>query len=160
MSSYLEIARFVLARLDSGRAIEPDAHCEKSEIRSTSAPISQSTGVPRAERDCTSDPLLSHALGAERREAGLLAHRVCSVAPDSRHPLIEQAVRAKLEVIEAEARSKGWPPELLWNANFWDCPRGLAAILDPADEITEVTSEYIAILKTKRDLLKFRRHAA
>jgi hypothetical protein len=83
-----------------------------------------------------------------------------TVAPNSRHPLVESAVRAKLEAIEAEARAKGWPAELLWNAGFWDCPRGLAAVLDLEDEIVEVTPEYIAILKTRRDLLKFRRHAA
>jgi hypothetical protein len=37
---------------------------------------------------------------------------------------------------------------------------GLAAVLDPQDEIAEVTADYIAILKTKRGLLKFRRNAA
>jgi hypothetical protein len=83
-----------------------------------------------------------------------------SVVPDSRHPPIEPAVRAKLEAIEAEARAKGWPPELLWNGNFWNCPRGLAAVLDPGDEITEVAVDHITILKVKRDLLNFRRHAA
>jgi hypothetical protein len=83
-----------------------------------------------------------------------------TVAPNSRHPLVESAVRAKLEAVEGEARTKGWPAELLWNAGFWDCPRGLAAVLDAEDEIVEVTPEYIAILKTRRDLLKFRRHVA
>ena len=87
------------------------------------------------------------------------AGEIC-IAPDSRHPLIEPAVRAKLEAIETEARAKGWPAELLWNAAFWDMPRGLATLLDPEDEIVEVTHEYIAILKIKRDLLKFRRHVA
>jgi TubC N-terminal docking domain len=83
-----------------------------------------------------------------------------SATPDSRHPLIEPAVRAKLEAIEADAREKGWPADLLWNANFWDRPRGLAAVLDPGDEITEVAVDHITILKVKRDLLNFRRHAA
>ena len=55
------------------------------------------------------------------------------VAPDSRHPLICDAVRAKIEAIEGEARSKGWPTELLWNNAFWDLPRGLAAVLEPDD---------------------------
>jgi hypothetical protein len=57
--------------------------------------------------------------------------------PDSRNPLIPTEVRAKIESIEADARTKGWPPELLYNSNFWDYPRGLAAILDANDEITE-----------------------
>lgn len=83
-----------------------------------------------------------------------------SVAPDSRRPLIEPTVRAKLEEIEAEAHAKGWPPELLWNGNFWDCPRGLAAVLDPDDEIIEVAVDHITILKVKRDLLNFRRQVA
>lgn len=81
-----------------------------------------------------------------------------SMAPDSRHPLVEPEVRAMIEAIEAEARAKGWPPELLWNANFWDLPRGLAAVLDSADEIVEVAPDYIAILKTRRDVLRFRRY--
>jgi hypothetical protein len=83
-----------------------------------------------------------------------------SIAPDSRHPLIPPEVRAKIEAIEAKARALGWPAELLWNAGFWDCPRGLAALLDPEDEIAEVTSDHVVILKTSRDLLRFRRHAA
>jgi len=94
--------------------------------------------------------------------AGMEPRREHTMTPDSRHPLIEPAVRAKLEAIEAEARAKGWPPELLWNGNFWDCPRGLAAVLDPGDEITEVAVavDHITILKVKRDLLNFRRYAA
>ena len=83
-----------------------------------------------------------------------------TVTPNSRNPLVKPEVRAKIEAIEADARDKGWPAELLWNAGFWDCPRGVAAVLDAADEISEVTPEYIAILKTKSDLLKFRRNNA
>ncbi len=83
-----------------------------------------------------------------------------SITPDSRSPLIPPEVRAKIEAIESEARRLGWPGELLWNANFWDCPRGLAAILDRDDEIAEVTAGYITILKTKSDLLRFNRRDA
>lgn len=82
-----------------------------------------------------------------------------TVTPDSRHPLVPSEVRAKIEAIEPDARSKGWPAELLWNRGFWDSPRGLAALLDPNDEIAEVTHDHIAILKTRRDLLRFRRYA-
>jgi TubC N-terminal docking domain len=88
------------------------------------------------------------------------AHWTRSVTPDSRHPLMPSEVRTKIEAIEAEARAKGWPAELLWNSDFWDCPRGLAAVLNAEDEIAEVSKDYIAILKVRRDLLKFRRHAA
>jgi ribosomal protein L37AE/L43A len=83
-----------------------------------------------------------------------------TVTPNSRHPLIPDVVREKIAAIEPTARNLGWPPELLWNANFWNGPRGLAAVLDANDEIAEVTVEYIAILKVKRDILRFRRHAA
>jgi hypothetical protein len=92
--------------------------------------------------------------------ACLRGERSRAVTPDSRNPLIEPAIRVKIEAIEAEARTLGWPPELLWSCNFWDLPRGLAAILEPADEITQVASDRIEILKTKRDLLVFRRHTA
>jgi len=83
-----------------------------------------------------------------------------SVTPNSRAPLIPDAIREKIAAIEPIARNLGWPPELLWNASFWDSPRGLAAVLDVDDEIVEVTADYISILKIKRDLLKFRRTAA
>ena len=96
---------------------------------------------------------LLRALPAEHRAAWTQ-----SVTPDARHPIIPPEVRAKIETIEMEARLLGWPAELLWNAGFWDCPRGIAALLDADDEIAEVTPDYIGILKTRRDLLKFRRH--
>jgi hypothetical protein len=69
-------------------------------------------------------------------------------------------VRSKIETIEPAARQLGWPAELLWNADFWDSPRGLAAVLEVQDEIIEVTSEFIAILKSRRDVLRFRREAS
>jgi hypothetical protein len=80
-----------------------------------------------------------------------------AIAPDLRTPLIPDTIRAKIEAIEAEARAKGWQGEWLWNTGFWDCPRGLAALLDPEDEIGEVTGDYIEILKFGRDLQRFRR---
>jgi hypothetical protein len=88
------------------------------------------------------------------------AARTCEVVPDSRHPLVSPRVRAKIESIEGAARAKGWPAELLWNAGYWDSPRGLAAVLDTEDEIVDVTPGNIVILKTCRTLLRFRRHVA
>lgn len=83
-----------------------------------------------------------------------------TVTPDSRHPLVAPEVRAKIEAVESEARRLGWPAELLWNGGgFWNSPRGLAAVLDPEDEIDEVTPDYIAVLKSRRDLLRFYRRA-
>jgi hypothetical protein len=79
------------------------------------------------------------------------------VTPNSRYPTVPPSVRTLIEGIEGDARAKGWPPELFWNAEFWGSPRGLAAVLDSEDEIAEVTPDYIVILKTKRDLLRFRR---
>jgi hypothetical protein len=83
-----------------------------------------------------------------------------TVTPDSRNPLVKPEIRAKIEAIEAHARALGWPAELLWNASYWDRPRGLAAILDGGDEITDVTPDSIGILKRRHDLLRFRRHTA
>jgi TubC N-terminal docking domain len=83
-----------------------------------------------------------------------------TISADSRSPLISPEVRTKIEAIEADARAKGWPAELLWNAGFWDRPRGLAALLDVDDEIVDVTGEEVAILKCRRDIQRFRRNAS
>jgi hypothetical protein len=68
-------------------------------------------------------------------------------------------VRAKIEAIEVEARAKGWPAELLWNNESWDYPRGVAATLDADDTIVEVRPDYIMIVKSRRDILRFARYA-
>jgi hypothetical protein len=81
------------------------------------------------------------------------------VAPDSRNPLVKPEIRANIEAIEADARAKGWPAELLWNVAFWDRPRGLAAVLEAEDQIGGITPDYIEILKRRHDLLRFRRFA-
>jgi hypothetical protein len=59
---------------------------------------------------------------------------------------------------EMFSRSTAGPVELLWNAFFWNSPRGLAALLDADDAIIDVTNDYIAILKCRRDVLQFDRH--
>jgi hypothetical protein len=79
---------------------------------------------------------------------------------NSRSPLIPDAVRAIVEGIEGEARAKGWPAELLWNAEFWGSPRGLSAVLDASDAIGEITSDFIEIVKSKRSILRFPRRAS
>src|ERR1700704_6694157 len=68
------------------------------------------------------------------------------ITPNSRRPLIPDAVRAIVEGVEADARAQGWPAELLWNAGDCDCPRGLAAVLDESDVIAEVTPDFIEIV--------------
>ena len=85
---------------------------------------------------------------------------VRDVVPDYLHPLIPEAIRAKIEAIEPEARAKGWPAELLWNNAIWDLPRGIAAVLDADDEIGEVTPDYIEIWKLRRDRQRFMRRVA
>ena len=82
------------------------------------------------------------------------------ITRNSRNPLIDPEIRAKIEAIETDARTKGWPAELLWNNAFWDQPRGLAAVLEENDQIVEVTSASIKILKVKRDVLIFHRHVS
>ena len=86
--------------------------------------------------------------------------RIHPGAPDFRQPLIPDAIPAKIQAIEAEARAKGWPAELLWNNAYWDLPRGLATLLDPDDEIAEVTPDCIVNLKCRRDIQRFRRHVS
>jgi hypothetical protein len=83
-----------------------------------------------------------------------------NVAANSRQQLIPPEVRIKIGAIEAEASAKGWPQELLWNAGYWDRPRGLASLLDCDDEIVEVTGDEIAILKCRRDIQRFRRNVS
>jgi hypothetical protein len=80
--------------------------------------------------------------------------------PNWRKPLVPPTVRAVIESIEVDARAKGWPPELLWNTEFWSSPRGLAALLAEGDAIVEVTIDYIAILKVERTVLRFQRRAS
>jgi len=115
-------------------------------------------GFPETSQKPDSEPDIKSAIPDD--PAGNRATWTRAVTPDSRAPLIPPEVRAKIEAIEAEARANGWPAELLWNAGFWDCPRGLAALLDAEDEIFEVTPDYIEILKIRRHLLKFHRQAA
>jgi hypothetical protein len=78
-------------------------------------------------------------------------------AENSRDRSVPATVRALIEEIEADARSKGWPADLLWNSHFWDTPRGLAALLDEGDAIAEVTTDYIAIFKVKHTIQRFQR---
>jgi hypothetical protein len=94
------------------------------------------------------------------KRASVSWRRDPSTPPNSRNPLVPDAIRAKIEAIEDEARQLGWEPERLWNSNFWDQPRGLAAIMDEGDEIAEVSADSIAILKTERRLVRFHRWVA
>jgi hypothetical protein len=82
------------------------------------------------------------------------------VTPNSRSPLIPDAVRAIVEGIEGEARAKGWPAELLWSSDFKGSPRGLAAVLDASDVIGEVTSDFIEIVKSERAISRFMRRTS
>jgi hypothetical protein len=103
---------------------------------------------PRRTQSCA-DPNYPHETSSRTPTS--------QVIPNSRAPLACLEVRLKIETIEPEARRLGWPAELLWNAGFWDSPRGLAAVVDSGDEIIEVACDFIKILKTRRDLLRFQR---
>ncbi|MBV8135349.1 MAG: hypothetical protein JO121_06880 [Deltaproteobacteria bacterium] len=83
-----------------------------------------------------------------------------AATPDSRYPIIPQEIRAKIEAIEQEARRLGWPPELIWSADFWGLPRGLAAVVDADDELGDVRSDYIEILGVKHVVRRFPRFHA
>ena len=82
------------------------------------------------------------------------------VVPDISSPLIPDSIRAKIEEIEPEACVAGWTHERLWNASFWDQPRGLAAVLGEDDHLIEVTADYIAILKVEKNILRFQRRTS
>jgi hypothetical protein len=149
-----------------------DAHTLLSKLRNrgirlipdgeklTAEPASRLSDADRAAIRQSKPDLLRILSKSVETSPSEKADIVCSrhaVTPNSRFPIVPPAVRAIIESIEGDARAKGWPPELLWNAEFWGSPRGLAAVLDSEDEISDVTSDYIVILKTKRDLLRFRR---
>jgi hypothetical protein len=116
----------------------------------------------RAESAPTAAPERASTARQGRPEAGDDFQKPArpEVTPDARTPLLSPAVRSTLEGIEAEARNAGWPAELIWGADFWGKPRGLGSVLDDDDVIAEITAECITILKTKRDVLTFRRHIA
>ncbi len=93
----------------------------------------------------------------ERFAVPVSPRRVDTATPNSRNPLIPDVIRDKISAIETEARVLGWPPELLYGGSFWNFPRALSSVLDDDDEIIEVTRDYIAILRVRRDLLRFAR---
>jgi len=66
-------------------------------------------------------------------------------------------VRETIEAIEAQAGALGWSFESLWNDHFSDLAPGLAAMLEADDEIAEVTTEYIEVIRTRREILRFPR---
>ena len=113
-----------------------------------------------ASRLSDADRAAIRALKPELMRILSAAGRRQCVTPNSRSPLVPPAVRILIEGIEAEARAKGWPAELLWNAEFWGSPRGLAAVLDDDDTIAEVTPDYIGILKTHSSILRFQRRVS
>jgi hypothetical protein len=113
-----------------------------------------------ASRLSEADRAAIRALKPELMRILSAAGRRQCVTPNSRLPLVPPAVRTLIEGIEAEARAKGWPAELLWNADFWGSPRGLAAVLEDDDTIAEVTPDYIGILKTHRSILRFQRRVS
>lgn len=87
------------------------------------------------------------------------AWRQKGVTPTSRGPLIPATIRSKIEAVEAQARALDWPAELLWSCEFWGSPRGLAAVLDESDTVTEVAADYIVIGKP-RGVLRFQRRVS
>jgi hypothetical protein len=123
---------------------------------------------------CTNDPARCSWCADHIDDAGVISCGDCQagkragarpswlqgVTPNSRGPVVPDSIRAKIEAIEPEARRLGWEPERLWNANFWDGARGLAAVLDEGDEIAEVTEGFISILKIQRHILRFQRRVS
>jgi len=67
--------------------------------------------------------------------------------PQTSHDQIESAVAAEIRRVEPQARSLGWSQWRLWESRFWPGPRGLAALMEPGDQIMEVTTEWIRIQK-------------
>jgi hypothetical protein len=123
---------------------------------SKEAPMSSTSFAINETSDRTrGSDALSDASGRSARSSW---RRDSPIPPNSRNPRIPRSIRAVIEDIEADARSKGWPVEMLYNSEFWDSPRGLAAVLDEGDAIIEVTNDHIAILKTERHILRFQRN--
>ena len=105
--------------------------------------------------------LLNIAAGAKRAPDAGDQHRAHFKVVGRRGEVCQQSrLDVIVEGVEADARAQGWPAELLWNAGDWDCPRGLAAVLDESDVIAEVTPDFIEIVKSKRSILRFQRRVS
>jgi hypothetical protein len=91
---------------------------------------------------------------------------VPDTAPSSRmHPALHPRVAAEITRIEPQALALGWPAWRLWGAEFWPGPRGLAAILDPGDQLVEVVADHMTIergdaRRTRETFLKSHEGAA
>ncbi len=71
---------------------------------------------------------------------------------------VDLAVATEIARVEDEALAAGWPVERLWGIKFWlGEERGLVLMLDPGDQIFEVTAEAIGILKRDRYIQRFYR---
>jgi hypothetical protein len=136
MEKYLEIARKALAATADG-SLQPRQADELNEVNEISPTLVSATSNVSSKTDAP----------AWRQKT----------PSNSRSPIIPPAIRAIIEDIEANARAKGWPAELLYNAEFWGSPRGLAAVLDEGDAIAEVTTDYIEIFKVKHTIQRFQR---
>ena len=116
--------------LGSGR--QASAESAGSALSAAQAPDTRSGAQPDIPDTATSQrkPWIDY-FAETQKPAAFRKPTETSVTPDSRHPLIEESVRAMIEAVEPQARALRWPAELLWNSNFWDRPRGLASLLDP-----------------------------
>jgi hypothetical protein len=162
----------LLAALAADRIAALDAQCNaRDEVASRGYDYEPPTaGAFRCVR-CLNDPARCEWCADHADDPGVLSCGDCErgrmkgapviwrqgVTPN---PLIPDVVRAIIESIEADARAQGWPAELLWNAEFWGSPRGLAAVLEESDAIAEVTPDFIAIIKTERSILRFQRRVS
>ncbi|MFZ0680771.1 hypothetical protein [Candidatus Binatus sp.] len=67
-------------------------------------------------------------------------------------PTIPAAIALEIKGIESQALALGWPRERLWSFAFWPHrggePRGLASVMDPGDDVIEVTADFMLIEKS------------
>jgi hypothetical protein len=97
------------------------------------------------------------------RFCGLKCFRVWQGMPEAEALMdtvaLASAVESELTRIWPDAERLGWSHGRIWNLHFWpnsnEHPRGLAAVLQPGDTITEVTETYITILAQGSHLLRF-----
>ena len=98
-----------------------------------------------APKPCQNQHQAGAAISKCSPRVGLASQR--HAIPQMLHEQVEPPVAAEIRRVEDQARALGWPQWRLWESRFWPGPRGLAAVMEPGDQVMELTAEWIKIRK-------------